>query len=117
MRVTSWKATSKTLLIPKLPPLLLLQLFAYGIVGLMASGILWTKWGKPGLAAWGITIVTQGDRLDNQEKQVGDNTAKILRLENTLTDIAKEVRILLEEVAPRRAKALPPLPVEEHRGG
>jgi len=92
---------ARELLIPKVNPLLMVQLTVYAIVGIIIFGTILTKQVRPGLAAWGITIETTADRQKVQSVQVKTNTAGIKCLEDRLGRIEGGVRALLEKVAPR----------------
>ena len=102
--------------IPKMAPLLMVQLFVYGVVGLITFGVLFNKTVRPGLATFGIKIETPADRQAVQAEQVSNNTAKIKGLEERLTSIEGGVRALLEAVAPDMADLLPPIAKLPHAG-
>lgn len=102
------KAAAKTLLIPKMAPLLLIQLFAYGLVLLIAMGILVTKYVRPGLSAFGIKIITTADVVAEHETRIKVVEVKQKTFEERATAIEAGVRILVEAIAPEKMSGMPP---------
>lgn len=102
------RSAAKTLLIPKMAPLLLVQLFAYGLVLLVAMGILITKYVRPGLATFGIVLITNTDRLADHGERLVVVEGKQKVFEDRMAAIETGVRILVKEIAPDKVTSLPP---------
>lgn len=107
---------AKELLIPKMAPLLLLQLFGYGIVLLVATGVLVTKYVRPGLATFGIKIVTTTDTVAEHDTRIEVVETRIGSTEKRLVVIEKGIRILVMKLDPPSAALLPP-PIEAGLAG
>ncbi len=105
---------AKEWLVPKMNPLLAVQLVFYGMALLVFLGLVWTKTVKPGLAVYGIKVIMPSDTTADHGNRIEANEAKVECLERGIARLETVMRAVLKKIAPEALASLPAPMDPEH---